>query len=239
MDDRFPSGTTVVDCKQSDWDGELYKALFARRPVRLTNLHSSYENYMRQLDETLSMEFVPHFAENAGEFNPRINLTAFHSACSGDTTAEVTRLACEIWEEYYVPIIGQQQVNYMLEKFQSEQAITEQLGKGYNYYLATREGQRAGYLAVVPDNDKPRLMISKLYVLKAYRGSGIGKDMLLFIESLAISRGVKTIWLTVNKGNAQSIAWYSRRGFRNDGPIVMDIGGGYVMDDYRMEKALG
>ena len=152
---------------------------------------------------------------------------------------EVAQLAREIWQEYYVPIIGQKQVDYMVEKFQSETAITKQLGEGYEYYVATREGQSAGYLAVVPDKTEPKLMISKLYVRKAYRGSGIGKAMLLFVESLAISRGVKTLWLTVNKDNAQSIGWYSRMGFRNTGPIVADIGGGFVMDDYKMEKALG
>ena len=46
------------------------------------------------------------------------------------------------------------------------------------------------------------------------------------------------LWLTVNKDNAGAIAWYTRMGFKNAGAIVQDIGAGYVMDDYRMEKSI-
>jgi hypothetical protein len=31
---------------------------------------------------------------------------------------------------------------------------------------------------------------------------------------------------------------YERLGFRIESPLVMDIGNGFVMDDFRMEKAL-
>jgi ribosomal protein S18 acetylase RimI-like enzyme len=165
-------------------------------------------------------------------------MITFQPAHSDSHIAEIGELAREIWEEYYVPIIGQKQVDYMLENFQSKRAVTEQLGKGYEYFIVACNGEGSGYLAVVPDKNEPKLMISKLYVRKAERGSGIGKDMLLFVESLAISRGIKTLWLTVNKNNVQSIAWYSRMGFTNVGPIVIDIGGGFVMDDFRMEKGL-
>jgi ribosomal protein S18 acetylase RimI-like enzyme len=185
------------------------------------------------------MDFVGESSQNSGYFHPRINMTTFRLVCTPEQCHEVARLAHEIWEEYYVPIIGRHQVDYMLDRFQSEKAISEQLGKGYEYYVASREEQGAGYLAIVPDKDAPKLMISKLYVRKALRGSGMGKEMLQFVESFAISRKIKMLWLTVNKGNVQSIAWYSRMGFKNAGPIVMDIGGGFVMDDYRMEKALG
>jgi len=36
-------------------------------------------------------------------------------------------LAYEIWNEYFTPIIGKAQVDYMLEKFQSKKVITEQI----------------------------------------------------------------------------------------------------------------
>jgi len=49
---------------------------------------------------------------------------------------------------------------------------------------------------------------------------------------------VRELWLTVNKDNADSIAFYRRVGFRIAGSSVMDIGGGFVMDDYRMVKGV-
>ena len=62
--------------------------------------------------------------------------------------------------------------------------------------------------------------------------------MLEFMENLCRHRNIKKIWLTVNKNNSHSISWYSRMGFINTASIIQDIGEGFVMDDYRMEKTI-
>ena len=49
--------------------------------------------------------------------------------------AGVEALAFEIWHEHYIPIIGVKQVEYMLKKFQSQEAISEQIEEGCSYYL--------------------------------------------------------------------------------------------------------
>ena len=69
------------------------------------------------------------------------------------------------------------------------------------------------------------------------RGSGTGRAAMAFIEELARQQGFGRLWLTVNKGNP-AIQAYERLGFRVAEAIVMDIGNGYVMDDFRMEKSL-
>ena len=153
--------------------------------------------------------------------------------------ADVANLAQEIWQEHYVPIVGQEQIDYMLEKFQCERAITKQLTDGYEYYSVTYNERSAGYMAVVSNMSDTSLMISKIYVRRSDRGCGLGKQMLEFAEELCRQRRIKKIWLTVNKNNRHSIEWYSQMGFTNNGPIVQDIGGGFVMDDFRMEKAIG
>jgi hypothetical protein len=58
-----------------------------------------------------------------------------------------------------------------------------------------------------------------------------------FIEGLARRRGLDSLWLTVNKGNP-AVQAYQRLGFRITADLVVDIGGGFVMDDFRMEKSL-
>ncbi len=50
----------------------------------------------------------------------------------------VAGLAHEIWYEYYVPLIGRAQVDYMVAKFQSSGAVAEQLREGYEYFLIER-----------------------------------------------------------------------------------------------------
>jgi ribosomal protein S18 acetylase RimI-like enzyme len=166
-------------------------------------------------------------------------MTSFQAVQSKEQITAVVRLAREIWQEHYEPIIGQKQIDYMLEKFQSERALAEQLGESYEYYIVVHHGQSVGYVAIVPDKSEPALMISKLYVRKSERGHGLGKKTLRFVENLGQKRGITRIWLTVNKNNTHSIAWYSRMGFRNAGSIIQDIGSGFIMDDFRLEKTIG
>ena len=163
----------------------------------------------------------------------------FRRVKTADEIAQVARLAREIWREHYVPIIGVEQVDYMLEKFQSEPAIAGQIAESCEYYVLIHRGSPAGYLAVAPDADRHTLLLSKLYTRRQDRGTGLGKAMLRFVEDLCRQRELDTVRLTVNRHNSRSIAWYSRMGFRNAGPIVQDISGGFVMDDFRMEKSVG
>ena len=153
--------------------------------------------------------------------------------------ADVAHLAREIWCEHYVPIIGQGQVDYMLGKFQSERAITEQIAEAYEYYIVTHHEKSVGYMAVVPKMSEASLMLSKIYVKKSARGRGLGQKMLEFMGNLCRHRNIKKIWLTVNKNNSHAIAWYSRMGFINTASLIQDIGEGFVMDDYQMEKTIG
>lgn len=149
----------------------------------------------------------------------------------------VARLAREIWNEYYVSIIGQAQVDYMVEKFQSAPAMAGQIASGYEYFLISAEGAPVGYFAIQPEPAARRMFLGKLYLRYAARGRGLGAAAVEYIENECKSRGLSCLWLTVNKGNP-AVAVYQRLGFRIMEPIVMDIGAGYVMDDYRMEKQL-
>ena len=148
----------------------------------------------------------------------------------------VERLAFEIWNQHFIPIIGKAQVDYMLAKFQSKAAIAEQIANGYLYYLFVNGDQHIGYMAVQPQDE--RLFLSKLYLLSSERGKGYGRRAISFLEKLAVEKGVGKISLTVNRHNADTISAYERLGFQNVGTVVQDIGGGFVMDDYRMEKRL-
>ena len=146
-------------------------------------------------------------------------------------------LAREIWYEYYVPLIGRAQVDYMVSKFQSSGAMAAQIREGYEYFITERDGRSIGYCAVQPQPADGRLFLSKLYLLCDARGAGTGRVCMEFIEQLARRRGLKLLWLTVNKGNP-AVKAYERLGFRIAADLEIDIGGGFVMDDFRMEKPL-
>ena len=145
-------------------------------------------------------------------------------------------LACEIWTQHYVPIIGQAQVDYMLAKLQSVQAIAQQMADGYEYYLAMDNDTPVGYFALAPNPAEHCALLSKIYVMQARRGIGLGKDIVMFIEKRCVELGLSEVWLTVNRNNSNSIAFYQRMGLTVTGSLVQDIGNGFVMDDYRMAK---
>lgn len=148
-------------------------------------------------------------------------------------------LASEIWNEHFPAIIGQAQVDYMLGKFQSAPAIARQIREdGYAYYLVVDEDERAGYFAILPDAERASMQLSKLYVKRAFRGRGVGRAVLSFVEDECAASGLSELWLTVNKDNHDSIAFYERWGFVVDRPLNTDIGNGFVMDDHRMVKML-
>lgn len=156
---------------------------------------------------------------------------------TGAQVAVLAGLAREIWQEHYVGLIGQAQVDYMLDKLQSVAAISLQLTQGYRYFLVMEEGQPAGYVALVEDAASARMLLSKLYVRRAGRGRGLGRLALTFAEEQCRQRGCRVLWLTVNKQNP-TLDWYRRQGFVCTGALVQEIGGGFVMDDYRMEKSV-
>lgn len=151
--------------------------------------------------------------------------------------ARVAALAADIWREYFIPIIGTAQVEYMLDKFQSATAVAAQLKEGYAYYLfKDSSGDTVGYMAVQPQGKD--LFLSKIYIRRDARGKGYARQAIEFIEELAAEKKLGRITLTVNRKNAGSIAAYRKMGFTVYDSISRDIGSGFVMDDYGMEKIL-
>ena len=145
-------------------------------------------------------------------------------------------LAREIWVEHYDSIIGNQQVEYMLDKFQSKQAVVAQIKSGIVYFLIDVNNEYVGYIALQPRRDE--LFLSKIYLKSLYRSKGYGKSAVRFAEKFARERDLQKIVLTVNKNNMNSIKAYKKFGFKTVGTLVQDIGGGFVMDDFKMEKTL-
>jgi ribosomal protein S18 acetylase RimI-like enzyme len=149
---------------------------------------------------------------------------------------EVESLAREIWTEHYTPIIGKEQVDYMLDRLQTKDAILEQIKSGMLYFLMQEQNEFIGYIAI--KQKEKDLFLSKIYVKLRKRRMGYGKKAIDFAESLAKAKSLTKIILTVNKNNVNSIKVYERMGFKNMGSIVQNIGNGFFMDDYAMVKMI-
>ena len=149
---------------------------------------------------------------------------------------KLATLANEIWQEYWPCILTNKQIDYMVEKYQSVNAISNQLKtENYIYYIAIEE-KTIGYFGV--SIKEKYLFLSKLYIKKESRNKGFGKIIFKKIVEIAKENNKKSIILTVNKNNKNTIEAYEKWGFRTIDSVVTDIGNGFVMDDYIMEYKL-
>lgn len=93
-----------------------------------------------------------------------------------------------------------------------------------------------GYMSVRQDEGK--LFLSKFYIRKEYRGSGYASQAMAFLEQLCKDRNQSHLWLTVNRHNESSVTIYKKKGFLTVREQIVEIGNGFVMDDYVMEKEI-
>ncbi|MBR6044864.1 MAG: GNAT family N-acetyltransferase [Ruminococcus sp.] len=141
-------------------------------------------------------------------------------------------LAAEIWREHFLSIITPEQIEFMLEQFQSFEAMKRQIqSEDYEYYGFFADGVQQGYFAVA-DHGDGTLFLSKLYLRKEVRGRGYASQMFEEVKRIGHSRGLSSVWLTVNRHNDGSIAVYRHWGMEVIRDQVTDIGDGFVMDDH-------
>lgn len=139
----------------------------------------------------------------------------------------------EIWEEVFTPIIGEKQVAYMMKNYQSIDNIKQEIEKGAQYYFLMYNQQAVGYTAYESTEDK--IYISKIYIHQNYRGKGLMTK--IFNWYFELGKG-KTLYLNVNQGNQLAISVYEHFGFQQVGERYVDIGEGYIMNDFIYERVV-
>ena len=157
-----------------------------------------------------------------------------------DDLPTLIHLAHQIWRAYYPGILSSEQIEYMLARFFTSGVMEQEIvGGGVTYFI--REEERAsaiGFAAVRLTSDARESKLHKLYVQPSVQGQGHGHALLQAVIAHALSLGSQSLMLCVNKQNAKAIAAYERYGFVIRDSIRVDIGSGFVMDDYVMARTL-
>lgn len=149
----------------------------------------------------------------------------------------VAALADVVWRAHYPGIISVAQIDYMLARMYDLEVMRRELAEGTNYDLALVADQALGFASYGPVA-ATEMKLHKLYVHPQWQRHGLGSRLLAHVETQARRRGFRTLILAVNRGNHAAIAAYRKNGFAVRESVVSDIGGGFVMDDYLMAKAL-
>ena len=145
-------------------------------------------------------------------------------------------LASRIWRTCYPGVITVEQIDYMLAWMYSAEKIAEELTTGVLWEIALLDDTPAGYLSLTFGTASAEL--HKLYLLPALHGQGLGQAMLARALAQTAAHGNTELRLRVNKGNARALRSYARAGFRIVDSVVVEIGGGFVMDDYLLVRPL-
>lgn len=147
---------------------------------------------------------------------------------------QIADLARIIWNEHYIPIIGQKQVDYMLEKIYDLKSLKEQVNvKKHQFYLIENEQACIGFISLSTENEQD-FFIHKFYVLNQKANRGIGSEILEILKNMF---SPKSFSLTVNRQNFKSINFYFKNGFKIESIADFDIGNGFVMNDFIMKRS--
>ncbi len=144
----------------------------------------------------------------------------------------VKQLAIRTWNDHYVPIIGQAQVDYMLNLMYSRSSLEEQMmQKQHRFYLVVlADGAIPGFVSVHQEQEGD-WFLNKFYILPGEAAKGLGT---LVFEALKHLLLPKKITLTVNRQNYKSINFYFKNDFKISRVADFNIGNGYVMNDFVM-----
>ena len=147
------------------------------------------------------------------------------------------RLADEIWHAHYPAIISKAQIDYMLARRYSPESIRASLET--SFWLTAWHGQvMTGFAQAFADDAPSTWKLDKLYVHPDHQRKGVGQALLRRVTQQAHNAGAARLILCVNKRNTIALAAYAKYGFRIYGQDVLDIGNGFVMDDYLLEMDL-
>jgi RsiW-degrading membrane proteinase PrsW (M82 family)/GNAT superfamily N-acetyltransferase len=148
----------------------------------------------------------------------------------------IRSLAKRIWPQTYAPILSQKQIDYMMQLMYSETAIWQQMQKQHQFVL-TYNGKIPVGFACFSEIEPSVFKLHKIYVLHSQHGKGTGKFMINQIITDVKAKGAIVLRLNVNRHN-HAKGFYEKLGFEMVGSEDIDIGSGYFMNDYIMEKKL-
>jgi GNAT superfamily N-acetyltransferase len=184
------------------------------------------------------MNAIPSAARN---FQAFVNPTSVEILPAAEEhLPALAALAGVIWRQHYPGILSAAQIEYMLAGMYDVDRLRDQMrSQGVRFFRLLADGTFAGFASLGPGAAPDEWKLHKCYLLPAMHGRGYGSLLLQHCEREAARGGARRLTLTVNKGNPKAIRAYLRNGFREVKPVVTDIGGGFVMDDFVMTKELG
>lgn len=146
-------------------------------------------------------------------------------------------LTFQVWPQTYSSILTKDQIEYMLEMMYSESSLEKQMTDEACTFLVISDNNFPVGFASISEVEPQNWKLHKIYILPSQQGKGTGKNLLDFILDYIKSNNGNLLYLQVNRNN-KAKEFYERLGFEVIRTADVDIGNGYFMNDYIMEKKI-
>jgi len=147
----------------------------------------------------------------------------------------ISELAETIWRHHYADILSKEQIDYMLTQRYCPELITEQLAMPDIWWRKlVLDDEIIGFSCCMSMRALNELKIDKLYIHCNHHRKGYGTLLIADAIDIMHKNELESAILTVNKHNDTAISAYRHYGFEITRDSVVDIGNGFVMDDYLM-----
>lgn len=150
----------------------------------------------------------------------------------------VREIGTQTYRATYPFILGEEQVQYMLDKFYTPDALAGQMQQGHIFWLCFLDAIPAAFASFSRTQAlKQTWHLQKLYILPTMQGKGVGRALLTKVADYCRDAGAQRLQLNVNRYN-KAKDFYEKLGFRVTREEDIPIGQGYFMNDYVMELDL-
>jgi GNAT superfamily N-acetyltransferase len=147
-------------------------------------------------------------------------------------------LAQRIWPSTYANILSSQQLEYMIQLIYSPDSLSRQMVEDKHLFFILEDADEAvGFASYSRLPDSTLFKLHKIYVSTDRQGKGLGRLLIDFILEEVGQEGATALRLNVNRHN-RARQFYEKLGFAVIGQEDIDIGQGFFMNDYVMEKKL-
>ena len=159
-------------------------------------------------------------------------MNTFSQIQTAGELSRVRAIADDVWPKTFREILSSEQIVYMMKMMYSPEVMEKEFASGYTFELLVIDGKDAGYMVYAPYEEPGTMKLHKLYLLEEYQGKGYGQKMLQHVIEAAEKLGFSLVILAVNKQNLKAQKAYARFGFEQYKSVQIDIGNGFIMDDY-------
>jgi ribosomal protein S18 acetylase RimI-like enzyme len=150
----------------------------------------------------------------------------------------IQEIMLKVWPQTYAPIISEDQINYMIQMMYSDQSLHHQMKDGHHFVLAFFDNIPVGYASFSRTDNWTTYKLHKLYIDLNIQRKGVGTALLNKIIQTIKSDHGKFLQLQVNRSNFHALDFYKKHGFFVIKATDMDIGNGFFMNDYILQKRL-